>query len=300
MGDEHVGEMIATDRLNNGKPWPGVRVSDYSLVQTAHALLDSRLQLPRQTKASALKMARLGDIGKLGFVHRDITGPAPRGPFDKVPPSRTATYPALWNHNARAETRLLCNPDSQLIVRRGMESRASEVWNTASRSHVVLDFRLTSQPLAAALTERESIGGTAWPNVRFCDPRFDYPFVLWSNSTLGLLMYWWHANRQQDGRARTTITAVPDLPTLDLRELSENQLDAAGQIFEDFREAEFEPAYRAEFDTARKELDRRVICDLLGFDEAMLEAVHRVTEKWCAEPSVHGGKVKSQSAMIRG
>ena len=69
----------------------------------------------------------MGDIGELGLVHRDITGPAPRGPFDKAAPSPTATYASLWNHNARRETRMVCLPDSQLLVRPGMEDKAGDV-----------------------------------------------------------------------------------------------------------------------------------------------------------------------------
>ena len=37
-------------------------------------------------------------------------------------------------------------------------------------------------------------------------------------------------------------------------------------------------------------LDRRVICDLLRFGEDIYVAVRRLSAKWCAEPSVHGGK----------
>ena len=42
-------------------------------------------------------------------------------------------------------------------------------------------------------------------------------------------------------------------------------------------------------------LDRRVICDLLGFDEDTYMAVRRLSAKWCAEPSVHGGKKRPKA-----
>ena len=64
----------------------------------------------------------MGVVGELGLVHRDITGPPPRDPFTKTSPSPTATYPALWNHSATNETRMVGAPDSQLLVRRGMEA----------------------------------------------------------------------------------------------------------------------------------------------------------------------------------
>ncbi len=45
-------------------------------------------------------------------------------------------------------------------------------------------------------------------------------------------------------------------------------------------------------------LDRRVVCDLLGFDEGVYEAVRRLSAKWCAEPSVHGGKKRPRGARL--
>ena len=122
---------------------------------------------PGDDSAIDMKMAALVDIGKLGLVHRDITGPPPGDPFSKVAPSPTATYPSLWNHNARRETRLICAPDSQLRVRQGMEAKAADVWSTASRAHLNLDFRFNSQPLTVAITERKCVGGRAWPNISF-------------------------------------------------------------------------------------------------------------------------------------
>ena len=187
VGDEAVGEVLTAPLSEDGGNWGGVRLLDYSLAQTARALTESKLWLPGQPAALDLKMAPLGVVGKLGLVDRDINGPAPRGPFSKVAPSATATYPALWNHNASRETRMVCEPDSQLQVRPRMEKRATEVWATASRAHLNRDFRLNSQPLAAAFTdqeehwgnsvaEREIRGQTLRLCPRFveqCDPRPD-------------------------------------------------------------------------------------------------------------------------------
>ena len=291
IGEEQVGEIASVKMLKAfSQTLNLVRIKDTALAQTAYALADSRLWLPGAAKAIELKTAELGTVGRLGLVHRDITGPAPRGPFDKVAASPTATYPALWNHNASKEKRIVCEPDSQLTVRRGMEEKATAVWTRASRAHLNLEFRFNSQPLAVALTQRESIGGAAWPNITFNDGRYDYVLVLWGNSSLGLLSFWWHANRQQDGRGRTTITALETLPILDLRALTDDQLTTARDIFDDFRHRDLKPAYLADADENRAHLDRRVICDLLGFNEDVYAGVRLVAAKWCAEPSVHGGK----------
>jgi hypothetical protein len=291
-----VGTLLTVPNDGSGANWGAVRLLDYSLAQTAHALSDSRLWLPGQAAALELKTAPLGEVGQLGLVDRDITGPPPRGPFTKTTPSPTATYPALWNHSAANETRMVCVPDSQLLVRQGMEARAAEVWATASRVHINRDFRFNSQPLTAAITEQKSVGGRAWPNVAFTDARFDCLFALWCNSTLGLLSYWWHANKQQPGRGITTIRAAESLPVLDFRALSDTQFQAAYAIFDEFRELDLKPAYLADIDANRALLDRRVVCDLLGFDTATRDAVRRLAAKWCAEPSVHGGKRRPANA----
>ena len=296
VGDELAGERLTAPYSADREVWAGVRLADYSLAQTVYALADSRLWLPASPAAVELKTAPLGVIGKLGLVDRDITGPPPRGPFTKAAASPTATYPALWNHDAKKETRMICVPDSQLLVRSGMEAKAAEVWATASRVHINRDFQFNSQPLAATVTEQRSIGGTAWPNVIFPDSRFDYTLALWCNSTLGLLSFWWHANRQQDGRGRITIRAAESLPVLDFRTLSDEQLATAEAVFNEFRDIELLPAYLA--DPNRALLDRRVVCDLLGFDDETYRAVRRLAAKWCAEPSVHGGKGRPKNVEL--
>ena len=298
VGDESAGEMVLSAPFQvTGEAWGAVRVADCSLAQTARILSDSKLWLPGSPQPRAVKIARLGAVGKLGLVDRDIVGPPPRGPFTKTASTSTATYPALWKHDAPKETRMTCDSDSSMHVRQGMETKAVEVWKTASRSHLSRGFRFNSQPLAAAFTDRESLGGRAWPNVIFEDKKFDYAFVIWSNGTLGLLSYWWHSNRQVGGRGEITIRSAETLPVLDFRALSDEQLATAKAIFDDFRDKDLLPAYLADADLHRAALDRRVMCDLLGFDEDTYRGVRRLAAKWCAEPSVHGGKVHPPSVQ---
>ena len=298
IGDELAGESMTVPVQTGGASWGAVRLADLSLAQTSFALAQSELWLPGSHSALDVKVVPLNKTARLGLVDRDITGPRPRGPFEKIAPTPTATYPSLWNHDAKNETRMACRPDSQLRVRAGMEEKAAVAWSTASRAHVNRDFRFNSQPLTAAFTERESMGGRAWPNVRFPDSRFDYAFTLWSNSTLGLLLYWWHSNRQHSGRGTTTIRHVELLPVLDLRALSEEQLRTSEAIFNDLRDMELKPAYVADADANRALLDRRVVCDLLGLDDGVYEAVRRLSAKWCAEPSVHGGKRRPRGTRL--
>ena len=72
----------------------------------------------------------------------------------------------------------------------------------------------------------------------------------------------------------------------------------AEAIFNDFRDKELKPAYLAGADPNRALLDRRVVGDLLGFDESIYEGVRRLAAKWCAEPYVHGGKARPKNATL--
>ena len=93
------------------------------------------------------------------------------------------------------------------------------------------------------------------------------------------------------GWARTNNDSLSrNSPVLDFRALSDEQLATAKAIFDEFRDLDLKPAYLADRDANRELLDRRVVCDMLGFGAEVYEGVRLVAAKWCGEPSVHGGK----------
>lgn len=77
---------------------------------------------------------------------------------------------------------------------------------------------------------------------------------------------------------------------LDVRRLDRSQLEKAAGLFEDFSQRDLLPANEAWRDPARADLDRAVLVELLGLPERILEPLALLRRKWCAEPSVHGGK----------
>ena len=228
------------DILNAGVA--GVRST--SVIEAARDLESGNLRLPRQTQAIRLPVVDARHRGSAGaLVDRDInggptdrnkTGP-PQGPFvvRAIRPGEVPTYPMLWAHSAARERRFVVQADSCGDPRTGDETRAAERWNcAASRLHANRDFQLNSQSLAMCLTPEKCLGGTAWPNIVPSDEGHKIPLLLWANSTLGLILFWWKGTRQQAGRSRMTITAIPDLPVLDPRTLTEGQTDHCRAIFD--------------------------------------------------------------------
>ena len=299
IGDELEGESVDAPTGEYGSRWGSARIKDASVAQVAQSLSARKLWLPAHQDPLELPTAQLDQVAQRGVDSQLLVSKAHKGPFLKAQASPTATYPCIWEHKAPNETKIICNADSQLQVRQGMEDRANELWATASMCHISRGFRFTSQALAVAVTEPESLGGRGWPNVKFTDLRLEYPFAIWSNSTLGLICYWWHSNRGVGGRGDMTVNSTKTLTVLDVGLLTGKQLAKAQQIFDEFRDKELMPAYLADADPNRALLDRRVVCDLLGFDESVYQGVRRLAQKWCAEPSVHGGKPRPKNVTFQ-
>ena len=118
-------------------------------------------------------------------------------------------------------------------------------------------------------------------------------FALWCNSSLGLVMHWWTANKTQDGRGATTVTSIPNIPTLDVGTLTEVQIAAAKTVFDELADRNFLPFDQIDEDVARAELDRRLITEVLGLPEMLVEQggpIDLLRRKLAHEPQIHGGK----------
>ncbi len=304
IGDDVIGSMLDAP-LPAAGPWPLSRILDVSLAQAAHQLAAcSRLWLPSEAAASRIPMCRLADIAEIGPLHRDINGiegrgRVLRGPFDifLVSPDQEPTYPALWNHDADAERTLIAAPDAQALIRQGRSSaeeaalreKAARIWSTASRCHFNYDFQFNSQSTAAVLTERPAIGGRAWPSVNFRSASHEAAFVLWANSTLGLLLYWWYASKTQSGRGSITLSRLPDLPVYDFRAMTTEALERAAELVEEFKVLPMRTFDEIDRDSARQQIDRLALGDVFGLADhgAAFDLLRR---KLAREPSITGGR----------
>ena len=290
-GGQRLGTYIRA-RLEDGGC---ATLRESALADAMMALGNGELRMPRHAEQTALPMTSLGALGQRGPLDRDIGNskdgqPPFRGPFKIVPAHGVPSYPVLWAHSAERERRLVVAPDSEGVVRPGCEEHALRVWRTAAMLHFTLDFRMNSQSLMACLTPAPCLGGRAWPSFQLHQEEWTRAIALWANCTLGLMAFWWMGSRQQQGRAITTITALPELPVLDPRALAPEQLERANAIFERFRAQTLLPANEAYRDDTRKALDRAVLVELLELPEAILPPLDNLRRQWCAEPSVHGGK----------
>ena len=212
LGGDSYGVVIDALLPKSG-PWSLAGIADGELAKAAYHLEQGALLQLGQPSAPHfdLPIVPLGQFAERGPVDRDITeqtrGGIPRGPFELIRPavSPAPTYPMLWAHDAKRERRLVVMSDSEgrikaasgKVTQDQLLEKAARVWDTATRAHYNRDLQFNSQSLIVAMTERPCVGGRAWPSVIFQNPDHEYPFALWCNSTLGLLLHWWVANKTQ-------------------------------------------------------------------------------------------------------
>ena len=265
-----------------------------SLTQVAGELAEGKLRLPRRRNPLSIPMTRLRNVGRVGPIHRDIaSGPREpnRGPFSKHNGTDSGTeWPFLWNHDSKKQQSMAVAPDSHGIIKPGKEDEAEAIWQRASHLHINCDFQFNANPTCAVFTEQKSAGGRAWPNFQMQTPEMEKAACVWLNGTLGIITYWINSNRSQSGRGGTTVTAIPNIPVLDVASLDVYELQAAVSIYGDLCQQPMLPANEAWRDPVRQEFDRRLLTEVLRLDGDAAEQLAILRNQWCREPTVTGTK----------
>jgi len=309
FGDDVIGYAMDAPLPEKG-PWNLARIKDAALAQVAYYMAScSVLWLPGMATQIPMPVpiTVISEIGQVGPYHMDINGNTPdgriRGPFriEAAKAETAPTYPVLWAHEAGRERCMEFEADGEGIVRQGADSaedrlareKANAIWATASHCHFNRDFRFNSQSTAMQFTSRKTIGGMAWPSIVLSNAEQEKALTLWGNSTLGLLLHWWHVNKQQAGRGRSGVASLPSLPVLDVTGLSEESLARAVAIFDDMKHNELRPVNEIAKDPVRAEIDARLGTEVLGLPPELVAPdgpLALLRQKLALEPSITGGK----------
>ena len=290
IGDDDIG-FVTYENVAKNQRWTTLRVSNPTFVRRAKKLAQGELHLPQRAQPIAIPITPARHLAQVGPVDRDING-RDNSPFSKrAGYAETDEYPMLWNHPPKGketlQSRMLVVPDSHGEVRQNRHKAAEQMWNDcATHLHISKDFQFNANPLAAAFTQSPSLGGRAWPTLMASSMRHGKALCAWLNGTLGLISYWLQSYRNQDGRGELTVTAIPDIPVLDVTKLEPVQFEAAVKIFDDLQNKQMLPANEAWRDPVRQELDRRLLDEVLGLDDKAVEQLGILRRQWCAEPTV--------------
>lgn len=309
FGNDVIGQAIEA-AVPASEGWNLSRIADLSLAQAAYQLANrKRVWLPGMDKseAVAIPLTTIATIGEIGPIHRDINGKTPtggiRGPFaiEDTKPNSAPTYPVLWAHDARREQAMSFDGDSEGYPLKGttakeqasIDSKVLSIWATASHCHCNLDFRFNSQSTGMQFTPRRTIGGRAWLSLSLSAVDQEKALVLWANTSLGLLLHWWYANKQQPGRGSMGKSALQDLPVLDVGALKPKQLANAVKVFDVMSKRPLLPLHEIDKDPVRREMDEKFALTVLDLPESIYKPggpLELLRMKLSREPSIRGQK----------
>lgn len=302
FGDDVVGSMLSAPMT---RPyWQCGQIRDLSLAQFLYHLEQgivkdfrggSSYTIPITTMGSLLSSINLSKRtsrrgSNLGVAHRTIKSKFHLQTIDNT--TRPA-FPCLWSHDRRRETKLIVQPDTELIVKdttnNGMKY-VNNMWrSTSSKICFNYTFRYNSQQLCVAYLTKLVLGGRSWPNINLRSPEHAKVISIWCNSTFGLLVHWWMASRSQSGRGSLTRTAAIDMPIIDPDGLSNEQINSIKQIFDRVKDRELLRVNEICNDDTRMYIDHHLskVLGLHDFDIGLLR------QKFAVEPGIVGDHSES-------
>ena len=297
-GDElRIGKHLAGQVLDapiDENEWAASNIRAFSLIQMGYHLRNGNLQLPRQLDGIELSMCQIRDIAEINVNEADIKNEThERGAFyvREGAPTSHETYPTLWKVKSTTQRAMQTAVNAHAWIQPSKEQKARDILGRNSRTHYhrLLVFNANSQ--IASFTEDPSIGASTLGNVCLHESQHEAAWTLWTNSTFGMMCHWLHAGKQNPGRGKLTWSQRGTIATLDVRQLTDEQLAKADEIFAELKDARMLPYNESVRDKWRHVLDARLLAEVLGItDESTHREMQRLREMLCEEPTIAGTK----------
>ena len=290
VGGEQWGEIV--DGPVGTDSWTAARWKNAATNQFARSLELGELWNEYGSEiAGNVPVAPMGEVCNVGPQHRKIHGSI--GVFQTCISGwdEQAQFPAMWHFKSSVYQSVNVVPNAHLIPRPlgGHEF----IWSQSGTLQITCDVRYNAQSIMAAQTNERALGARSWHSLIVSEPERlarENALCLWCNSSLGLFLHANHANRTQYGRGLGNMGMLESMLTLDVRQFTDWQLQAAGAIWRDFQNRKFLPFYQCAVDPARIELDERMVREVLGLGEDAVASVARIRTLLASDPSIHGSK----------
>ena len=299
---QKAGSYYKFNAAGDGKPWLAIASGSEGEYATLTAKVTQGLAwnpVTGGTVSFALPMTTLEQVVTPGpsdaLIGRFPDSKSPRGAFVIHPVGnvRGRRNPCLWQTSSEEQVKMTCEPTHYGEARLG-PAKVQEMLNQASRFHISLSLRMSSQKIAAAYTEQACMGGTAWATIQAPEGYgIAEAVVLFLNSTYGLLIRSGGGLTTNKGRARMYVKALANHPMPDFAGNTPAAAEArriALENFDGLRELELERVALAAIDPNRAEIDRVVTLMLgLPYDGGMENMLAEWRKMLSLEPGVNGG-----------
>ena len=280
----HVGEVVSIPESQIAdRQWMGIQFARADLVRSAMRLLDDGVVwVPGEPDTARVSLCALGDIGEIGPDRRDL--------WDGFERTETVTaYPMVENHDTERRTRLTAKPDKYLYplttARRGRRLKpAAQLWAKAGQLLVSERIRLNTIRIASICTDMPVLSNVWWA-VKIDSHICNKSIAVWLNSSVGLLTLMATRNTTEGAWVDIKKADLKDMPVLDVRAISQSQLQDLANLFDELADEEFERLPAMAECAARRRLDDGLSA-ILGLPD--LSGLRRLL---ATEPVVANGRL---------
>lgn len=227
------------------------------LARAAYYLLQGEVWIPDAARRSPIRLCSLGELGVLGPDSRDIE--------DGFVPSKARTlFAAFWGHDSSTVVTIAQEPNRYLAPRptplpgRRLR-RAVDLAPQAGRLLIGRRMHLNTQRLFAIYLPRPALSNVWWSfSLHAPNERREKALTLWLNSTLHILLALTARVETRGAWVKFNKPTLAALPVLDVRLLTEWQLDVLTQAYDELCQQTLEPFPKMEDDSVRIKIDKAV------------------------------------------
>ena len=250
----HLGEvmLMPSDQILDER-WLGVQFARADVTRIASRLLrEGSVRMPGAKEAGSVPLTTLTELGQVGPDVRDV--------WDGFERTQSVTaYEMIDGHDTNKRTTLLAEPDNHLSPLTAPRPRRKLkpldlLWPKAGKLLIGERLWLNTCRTIAICTPRQVLSNVFWP-VNVGDTGHERPLALWLNSSLGLLSLLATRNTTRGPWVKLKKADLAEMPILDVRQLSQDQLDAFNNLFEQLAEHHFLPLPEMAEDPTRAALD---------------------------------------------
>ena len=250
----HIGEVVSIpEAAITGKKWIGVQFARADLTRSALRLLnDGDVWVPGEAITGNVPLCPLGQLGQIGPDQRRLVDG-----FERT--AVQTAYPMVEGHDTEQHKSLLCAPDtylSPLVIPKGGQrpGYGENLWQQAARLLIAERLRLNTARVVSMRSSQSVLSNVWWP-VAVNDRRYDKAITVWLNSSIGLLGLLATRNTTMGAWIKLKKADLVEMPVLDPRAVSSEQLQALSQLFDQVAGDEFERLPAMAECAARKRLD---------------------------------------------
>jgi hypothetical protein len=256
-----IGEIVICPSPKNTEIWVGCLFSQIELLRTLWALQKGLLKIPGGKKAFKISMVRMDTLGAIGPDRKRISEGF------KVSTEDWSPYPGFWGHDSTTVRTVRQKPNSKLLV--WLESpRGStygpHLWERAGQILLVERLRSNTHKVIAIGFDTEVLGNTWWAlKTKDLTKEQISALLLWLNSSLSMLLFFGRRVTTQGAWMQMKQPAWEAMPTLDVRNLSDEQAKMLARTYDAVCDLELLPLAQLDKDPVRIQIDD-AISKLLG------------------------------------